>query len=154
MIVLAIGAGALSGSYAKSSLVRRRVAGVEPRSVAHERAPAARAPLAAAPPLRPAAEPAPHDEPWDACRIRVRSERGGTRFYAEPLEDGPVLAESPQFWADRDAAGEDPVAARAALAALVESLTAAGWVVGSRGRAPWDLELRRASERKRRRRAE
>jgi hypothetical protein len=118
----------------------------EPPVPAPEPAPLELEPPRRARPVPAAVEPARSDEPWQACRIRVRTEKSGTRFYAEPLEAGPVLAESPEFRLDRRSSG-DAAAARTALAALVSSLTAAGWVVTHRGRQPWDLELRRGDVR-------
>ena len=109
-------------------------------------APAPVAPLPPAAPARPVAVPAysPAAAPGaDVCRIRLRQGSSQSRFFAERLEGGPPLARSVPFRLRGGKSPEDRDTVKAALGGLLAELEAEGWHAVGRGRAPWEVELRR-----------
>ena len=109
-------------------------------------APAPVAPLPPTAPARPVAVPAysPAAAPGaDVCRIRLRQGSAQSRFFAERLEGGPPLARSVPFRLRGGKSPEDRDTVKAALGGLLAELEAEGWHAVGRGRAPWEVELRR-----------
>ena len=79
----------------------------------------------------------------DVCRIRLRQGSSQSRFFAERLEGGPPLARSVPFRLRGGKSPEDRETVKAALGGLLAELEAEGWHAVGRGRAPWEVELRR-----------
>jgi hypothetical protein len=108
--------------------------------------PAAPAPVR---PLPPVAAPAYHrakaapGASAQVCRIRLRQGNAQSRFLAERPEGGPPVARSVPFRLRGGKSAEDRETVKAALGGLLAELEGQGWQPVARGRAPWELELRR-----------
>jgi hypothetical protein len=77
------------------------------------------------------------------CRIRLRQGNAQSRFLAERPEGGPPVARSVPFRLRGGKSPEDRETVKAALGGLLSELESQGWHPVARGRAPWELELRR-----------
>ena len=94
-------------------------------------------------PDRPAVRTGPETAYVDECRIRLRKRYPKAQFYAVPPGGETVLAESRYFRFIPGEYPDDLQAAHEAFAALVQELSAVGWVEVGRGAAPWDVHFRR-----------